>query len=200
MIRLKPLLCAIVLLISPYTMLGQHRGQGGGRGAGRPAGASTSDDLKDFKRAIALQASPDQVAQFRQMTKSTEAARKAAQDLLQLASNASKPDLSKNSNDLSSAVEEAQTSNARFLQTFSGAQKSGLKDLTKKLRKADAEITKQSKPLGRAPGRSATDGPRIAGVVEKLDKALGDFQTHQSAIGTEMGIQPESSSKTGGAQ
>jgi hypothetical protein len=61
--------------------------------------------LKDFKRAVALQATPDQVVQFQRLTKSTQAARKSAQDIQQLAAN--QPDLFRHPNPLTSAVEEA---------------------------------------------------------------------------------------------
>ena len=79
--RLIWLVCGIVLLMNPYTLPAQRRG---GRGAGTatpPTGVSSTDDLKDFKRAIALQASPGQMVQFRQLTASTQAARKSAQNL-----------------------------------------------------------------------------------------------------------------------
>jgi len=58
--------------------------------------------LKDFKRAVALQANPDQVIQFRRLTESTQVARKSAQDLLKLAENR-KTDLSRSTNPLGSA-------------------------------------------------------------------------------------------------
>src|SRR5271165_448789 len=126
MSRLTWIVCGFVLLIGPHTLQAQHRG-GRGTGAGRaPAGGSNSDDLKDFNRAVALQASPDQMTQFRQLTKSTQAARRVAQDLVQLAANTNRPDLSQNADALSNAVEEAQTENERFLRTFSDVQKSGL--------------------------------------------------------------------------
>ena len=193
--RLTWLVCGIVLLLNPPALLAQHRG-GRGAGAGRPAtGASNTDDLKDFKRAVALQASPDQVIQFQRLTKSTQAARKGAQDLLQLAEGASKPDLFHYTDPLTSAVEQAQTDNEQFLQSFSGVQKSGLKDVTKKLGKANSDVTKQSKALARGVGHSGIDARQIAGVAEKLDKALSDFQTRQLAVGTEMGIQGEGSSQ-----
>jgi CHAT domain-containing protein len=151
--------------------------------------------LKDFKRAVALQATPDQVVQFQRLTKSTQAARKSAQDIQQLAESANQPDLFRYPNPLTSAVEEAQTDNEQFLQSFSAVQKSGLKDLTKKLGKANSDVTKQSKALTRGLGHSRIDGKQIAGVVEKLDKALSDFQTKQLAVGTEMGIPGEGSSQ-----
>jgi hypothetical protein len=193
--RWTVLICGIVLLMSPHTLLAQRRG-GHGAGAGRgPTGVSNTDDLKDFKRAVALQATPDQVIQFQRLTKSTQDARKGAQDLLQLAGNASKPDLFHDTNALASAVEEAQTDNQRFLQSFSAAQKSGLRDVTKKLGKANSDVTKQSKALSRGLGHSEIDGKQIAGVVEKLDKALSDLQTKQLVVGSEMGIQGEGSSQ-----
>ncbi|HYL14849.1 MAG TPA: hypothetical protein VEV41_17535 [Terriglobales bacterium] len=193
--RLTWLVCGTVLLMSPHKLLAQHRG-GHGAGTGRPpTGVSKTDDLKDFNRAVALQATPDQVIQFQRLTKSTQAARKGAHDLLQLAENASKPDLFHYVNPLTSAVEEAQIDNEQFLQSFSAMQKAGLKDVTKKLGKANSDVTKQSKALSRGVGHSGIDGKQIAGVVERLDKALSDFQTKQLAVGSEMGIQGEGSSQ-----
>src|ERR1700722_17546086 len=80
--RRSVLVCEIVFLVCPPLLAAQRGGRGAG--AGRPAtGASspapTSSDPGDFARAVALQATPDQVAQFPQLTKSTEAARKEAQ-------------------------------------------------------------------------------------------------------------------------
>lgn len=181
--------------MSPCTVLAQRRG-GHGTSAGRPsAGGSNTDDLKDFKRAVALQASPDQMKQFNKLTKSTQAARQGAHDLVQLAGNTSRPDLFRNTSPLTSALQEAEADNEKFVQSFSEAQKSGLKDATKKLKKSHSELTKQSKALTRGLERPGTDGKQIVNVAEKLDRALGDLQTRQLAIGHQMGIQGEESSK-----
>src|ERR1039457_1541353 len=123
--RLTKLTCGTVLLICTSTMLAQH--PGARRGSSK---SSSSEDLRDFKRAMALQASPEQARQFKQGATNTQAAKKAAQDLLQLSANASDHNFSPSAEALSSAVEAAQTVNEKFLQTFTGAQKSGLKDLT----------------------------------------------------------------------
>jgi hypothetical protein len=154
---------------------------------------SNTDDLKDFKRAVALQASPDQVVQFQRLTKSTQAARKDAQDFIQLAESASRPDLSQHAANLTSTVEEVLTENEKFLKGFSAAQKSGLKDPTKKLGKANSEVTKQSKALTRGLGHNGNNGKQTTSAAEKLEKALSDFQTKQRSIGSEMGIQSEES-------
>jgi hypothetical protein len=193
--RLIWLVCGIALLMNPHTLLAQRRGGHGAGTARAPAGVSSTDDLKDFKRAVALQASPDQVVQFRRLTESTQVARKSAQDLLKLAENASKTDLFRSTNPLASALERAQTDNQNFLQSFSHVQKSGLKEVTRKLDKANSDVTKRSKALTRDLERSRIAGQQISGVAEKLDKALSDLQARQLAIGSEMGIQSEGSSQ-----
>jgi hypothetical protein len=193
--RLMWLVCGIVLLMHPHTLLAQRRGGHGAGTARAPAGVSSTDDLKDFKRAVALQASPDQVVQFRRLTESTQVARKSAQDLLKLAENASETDLFRSTHPLASALEIAQTDNQNFLQSLSAVQKSGLKEVTKKLGKANSDVTKRNQALTRDLERSRIAGQQISGVAEKLDKALSDLQARQLAIGTEMGIQSEGSSQ-----
>jgi len=86
------LLFQIVLLVCPSTLLAQR----GGHGSGRPSTAASNPtastgDMNDFNRAIALQATPDQVAQFQQLNKNTETASKQAQNLIQASYNASTP-------------------------------------------------------------------------------------------------------------
>jgi len=186
------LVCGIVLLVSPHALLAQHGGHGAGAwcpsiGASNPA--PNSSDVNDFNRAIALQATPDQVARFRQLMKSTEAATREAQDLTRHAENAAKPDSSRYAG-LNDAVEEARSNNLQFLGTFSASQQSGLKHLTKKLSKADSDVSRQSKALAKEMGRSEIDARKTANVVQKLDKALTGFQSEQLDIGKEMGIQP----------
>ncbi len=193
--RLLWLVCGIVLLMNPYALLAQRRGGHGAGTASAPGGVSSTDDLKDFKRAVALQATPDQVVQFRRLTESTQIARKSAQDLLKFAENASKTDLFRSTDHLTSALEQAQTDNQNFLQSFSAVQKSGLKEITKKLGKANSDVTKRSKALTGDLERSRIASQQISGVAEKLDKALSDVQARQLAIGSEMGIQSEDSSQ-----
>ncbi len=176
-----------LVLLMPVAVVAQHHGQAGGVSSGgrSSTGKSDSDDLKDFKRAVALQASPDQAALFHEVTKSTAEARKSTQDFLQLA-HAGTADPSR-LHDLSDAVDEAQRENQKFVQTFGNAQKSLLKDLTKKMAKADTEITKQNKLLG----QTGNDSKRSADAVEKMDKALADLQDHQATLKSEMGIKDE---------
>lgn len=75
------------------------------------------------------------------------------------------------------------------MSSFSTSQQSGLKPLIKKLSKANSDVSKQNKALTQELERSRIEDKKIAGVMEKLDRALTDFQAQQLDIGKEMGIQ-----------
>jgi hypothetical protein len=188
--RFSVLVCQVVLLASPSMLLAQHGGRGAGAGPTTPAPSNPTpnSDISDFNRAVALQATPDQIAQFQRSTKSTEAAKKDAQTLIQLSQNASNSDSSRYT-DLNDAIDDARTNNLQFMRSLSASQQSGLKPQTKRLAKADADISKQSKALAHESEQRPIDTKKIAGLVEKLDNALSAFQSEQTDIGKEMGIQ-----------
>ena len=120
--RLLVLFWGIVLLLSPVALLAQRGGHGAGGGrpsTGTSNPAPSNNDINDFDRAIALQATPEQIMKFQELTKSTEAARQQTQTVLQPAAIASKPDSSRGLNDI---VEEAQQNNLNFVKSLSASQ------------------------------------------------------------------------------
>ena len=191
--RVAVLTLGIVLLFCSHELLAQHGGHGGGHGGaprGTGTGGTADSSLQDFNHALAVQATPDQVSQFQTLAKSTAAARKQAQDLLQLAAKADRTaDFSRQTTALKDALEDAQGGNKYFVKSFSKSQKSGLKELTKKLEKADSEVAKQRKALDQQLGRTKGESVAIAGTADKLEKALTEFQTLQLSLGKEMGIE-----------
>ena len=182
----------MVLLFCAPGLLAQH-GAGGGRPRGTPgAGTSGTSDagLTDFNHALAVQATPDQESRFLALAKSTEAARKQAQDMLRLAAKADDPaEFSQHVASLKDAVEEVQSGNRSFVKSFSKSQKSGLKELMKKLDQADSEITKQKKAFDQRLGLPQGDDEGVASLADKMEKALEEFQARQLSLGKEMGIQ-----------
>ncbi|MGA2004360.1 MAG: hypothetical protein ABSG70_13325 [Terriglobales bacterium] len=166
--------------------------QAGSQGRPRSNNAS-NEEIRDFKRAMVLQASPDQADEFKKMVASTQAARKAAHDLAQLASKDGKPDLSQSADTLSSAVDEIQANSDHFLRMFTSVQKSELKAKLKKLEKANSEVVKENKALGG--GHPPADAAQLAGIAQKLDGALGELQVRQSDIGNEMAIPDDKTSQ-----
>jgi len=191
--RLTVLALGIVLLFCSYHAFGQHGRHGGGRG-GAPrstgGGAPSDSSLQDFNHALAVQATPDQASQFQSLAKSTETARKQAQDFLQLtAKTSNSSDFSQQTAALKDAVEDVHGGSKYFVKSFSKSQKAGLKELTKKLEKADFEVAKQEKALDQKLGRVKSDGGVISGTADKLEKALAEFQAQQLSLGKEIGIQ-----------
>ena len=141
--RLTWLICTIVILLS---LAIAQRGRGHGAAGGHPgAGGSKSDELKDFKQAIALQATPDQTAQFHQLANTMQAARKDIQDLRQFSENTSLPDHSYDAGPLTGAVADAQAQNEQFLRSFSTAQKDGLRAI-KRFDKASPQSRDRAGP------------------------------------------------------
>jgi len=204
------LMVGIALLASPGRTLAQ-RGGGGGHGmptggagsAGPASGVSSKDDLKDFHQAMAVQATDEQRAAFAKIAQCTQDASdrlKTFRELLRKVP-ASSP-LSDRATALDQAIEQARASNKNFLASFSSKQKSGLKDIAKKLEKADSDLDKQVKTLdqivqtaksdGEQIASSAasldSDGEQIASSAASLDKEIATFQDEQLALGREMGI------------
>jgi len=188
--RTTVLICCAVVLFGAKSALAQYHGGGGGHrhGGGDLSGPTTPDtrsnDIKGFERAVALQASPDQIAQFRRLSASTQAARQRTQEVLTGFATA-KP---RNGETLANALQEAGWENEKFLDSFSKEQESGLKKFAKKIRKSDSELDHHSKALQALDFSAASDNEILASL-QKLDKALGDLQSQQLAIAAEMGIQ-----------
>jgi 5'-deoxynucleotidase YfbR-like HD superfamily hydrolase len=124
------------------------------------------------------------------LTKSTETARKLAQELSAASGKVdSAADFTRRTAALKDAVEEALGGNLDFVKSFTKSQKAGLKELTKKLEKADSEVAKLWTDLERQLGGAKANSEAIAGAADKLEKALEEFQNQQIGLGKEMGIQ-----------
>jgi hypothetical protein len=202
------LFVGLALLISPGIVLAQHGGGGSGggmmstgvgNGAGRPDGVSEKDDLKDFHRAMAIQATAEQRAAFAKVAQYAQAAidqLKAFRESLQKAPASSPlvdplikdPSTRDRASTLDQAIESVRGSNQNFLTSFSPKQKSGLQDATKKLEKADSELDKQTKTLTQIVQTLKPDTEQISSSAAALDKALASFQNEQLALGREMSI------------
>jgi hypothetical protein len=195
------LLWGAVLLACPgYAVAQRHggggAGEGGFHGISRPDGVDEKDSLKDFHHSLAVQATIQQMAEFRVLIKSTEAAKaeleKFRRDpgkgsgIAQPAQNEPTPTQAADQppgSALDQALEKSRSGTKAFVSGFSEAQKSGLKEITKRLDKADSDLEQEEKNLDlSAPGAAAM------ARSESLDKALTDFYNQQLALGREMGI------------
>ncbi|MGA7078631.1 MAG: hypothetical protein WBQ43_05575 [Terriglobales bacterium] len=203
------LLLAVALVATPATALAQRGGGGGGNiGNGSSSGTvgrnsiplicvhdcpalrddlNEEDNLKNFRQALAVQATAEQRAAFARIALYTETASDSLQGFRKSMQpgTAAFPD---HAASLNQALEQARAGNQNFLSSFSEAQKSGLREAAAKLAKADSDLDKQIKTLDQLVHTAKPEPDPIAASAAALDKALAAFQNEQLALAREMSI------------
>jgi hypothetical protein len=197
--RLRSITVALAVLAFPCLAFAQHGGGGGhiggtaaggeGLSAGNHAsGVDNKDDLRDFHEIMAVQASNEQKAAYAAMLKSTRASDAELQGLIALLGKENNAyEVTPTEKRFQDAIEIARTLNKRFLEGFSEAQKNGLKEITKRLGKVDAELAQQAKTLDQEVGVKATGAP-VANSAQNLEHTLTSFEHAQADLGEEMSI------------
>lgn len=189
----KLFLGSLLLVCSSLTKAQRHGGGGFGGGIpganNRPTGVDEQDSLKDFHRALAVEATSQQIAEFQALVKETEAAKSGLQAFVQQqqkVSAGSEPAVS--GAEIDGLLQRSRADSQKFVEGFSAAQKSGLKDLLKKLSKADSDLGVEHKKLDEI--LQAGNGPsaELESCGESVTKALTDFSNQQLALGREMGV------------
>ena len=195
-VRLTATLAGATVFLSPCTLLAQRHGGGGasaGTGGlssiGKPSGVDQKDDLKDFHDALAVQATSQQIVEYKAMVKSTTAASAELQSfLLELDKKESVSTLTGRDETLKQALERARTENKNFLGGFSETQKTGLKEITKKVTKADFDLGQHWQELTQRIADSKESSEAIGTSAKNLVQAVTIFQNEQASLGQEMGI------------
>lgn len=189
-------LCALVVAGELMFVGGGFAQRGGGSiggggavpGINTPAGVDEKDALQGFHRAMALQATAEQTVEFSALVRKTETASSRLDELerrLQASStSAGNPaDLGARVDSVRQAIDAARTENSKFLGELTPAQKTGLKELTAKLMKAEVELGEQEKAL-----EPSGDVRELAAHIDGLRKALANFRAEQDSLSVEMGV------------
>ncbi len=151
---------------------------------GRATGVSEKDELKDFREVLAVQATSQQIVQYAAMVKISEAASaelRSFQERLDKEKGGS--ELASRGATLDQALERARIENKKFLDGLSERQKSGLKEITKKLTKADSDLEQQAKALDQVVADAKAVPQQIAGSAQSLEHALTSFRSQQADLG-----------------
>lgn len=187
----KRLFLAVLLYMPLATaQVGFNVGGGGTRGGSvPPSGVNQPDSLKDFHHIMAVQASNPQVNRFHALVKDTEAAKTELRGLITSLQTA-KPDAAATSTlaSLEQNLDAVRTGNKQFVDGFSADQKTGLRDLTRRLEKADSDLEQAQKKLDQIVRATNISSSEIAANLENLDKALTEFSDEQVSLGKEMSI------------
>jgi hypothetical protein len=202
-VGLSVALMAVGLLASPLVMRAQHGG-GGGHVGGSAAGGSglsggnhatgvdAKDDLRDFHEIMAVQATSEQKIAFAAIVKSAAVAEAQLQGLVEeMGKENNAAEIAKRDKNLADAVETARTLNKKFLEGFSEPQKSGLKEMIKRLGKADSELGQQARTLDQAFEANSGTKPasaQMTSAANGLGHAISIFQHEQTGLGEEMSI------------
>lgn len=183
---------ALALTVLLYTLAASAQRHGGANAGGggisaitRPSGVKEEDTLKDFHQAMAVQATSQQTAEFQALIKTTQAAQAEVQKFqLQLQKgNADQPSREL----IDKSLQDATSETKKFQQGFSPAQKSGLKEIAKRLSKADSDLEQEQKKLDDS-SQAKAPAAELSARAENLGKALTDFSNQQLALGREMSI------------
>jgi hypothetical protein len=151
----------------------------------RPDAVDEKDSLKDFHEALAVQATTEQIAEFQALLKTTDSAKAQLETFVQ------HPQPGTSSPALGQSMEAARSQTRKFIDGFSEKQKSGLKEQTRLLDRADAALAEQQKRLDQTTQTSSIQAPSNAQLPEiatSLDKAFTDFSSQQLTLAREMGI------------
>ena len=150
---INAVLTGALLMACPSLASAQRRGAGASSSVGggglssysRPDGVDEKDQLKDFHESIALQAIGPQVTEFQTLLKTIAAAQVTLQTLLQSLQNQNAAfDLAQH-NALDLALENSRTQTKNFQLGFSPEQKSGLKEILKRIAKTDTDLEQEEK-------------------------------------------------------
>lgn len=181
---------ALALLVCPLAASAQRHGAAGAGGGGisaitRPSGVKEEDTLKDFHQAMAVQATSQQTAEFQALITITQAAQAELQKFQQQLQEGNANQAPRETIDKS--LEDARSETRKFQQGFSPAQKSGLKEIARRLAKADSDLEQEQKKLDDG-WQAKAPAAELSARFENLSKALTDFSSQQLALGREMSI------------
>lgn len=105
-------------------------------GSNRPTGVDEKDTLKDFHRALAVQATTEQIAQFQTLVKISDSAQASLTAFLQQPAQVRTAGSAASAVQIDQLLQNLRADHQRFVDGFSASQRSGLKDLVKKLGRA----------------------------------------------------------------
>ncbi len=195
--RIKYLVLLALVLAQPCVLVAQRGGGhiGGGTagatgmdGNGQPTGLDIKDDLQGFHDVLAVQATREQAAAYAAMMRSTSAADVDLKALeAQLRKENSPSTFATQAKQVQDALEGARSLNKKFLESFSEPQKTGLKEITKRIAKSDSELAQQARTID-LPGDTKLAGAQMLSSLQNLQHALTNFQSAQLDLGEEMSI------------
>ena len=156
-------------------------------GTSAPPQPSDESELDAFRRALAAQATPEQMSKYLTLVRSTRTVLGKFEDLRPLLGDASaSQELPARKIAFDESLEKVRALLNEYLEGFSGSQKVALREITRKLIHADSRLAERAKALDEQIGESKTTRAEFVNSCNNLDDALTSFRDEQSLLGKEM--------------
>ena len=178
------LIAAILLIAASQLAVAQHGGRGTNGGINGNSSRDTDNDLREFQKVVALQATRPQTALFLSWMQNTADIKRR---LHEIRAAAESKDSADQQGALKAAIEKNKALSHEFLGGFTEAQRTGLKKLVRKLGKTNEELTKGVETAIQEVAQ-AGDGAKRAAMLEKAEAAAQNLLNEQKQLAAEMGI------------
>jgi hypothetical protein len=200
----RAFLLSMALMVCPHSIFAQA-GPGGGHmgggavggglssgGGGVGGGIDVKDDLKGFHTLLAVQATSHQVTQYSLMLKSTEAARAEMGALLdEISKQKDHSQFAAQGATTEQAIEKARTDAKNYLESFSEAQRNGLREVSKKLLKEEADLGQEAGTLAAELSDAKATVQLLSNAAQNLDQTLANLRRREVELGDDMSISVE---------
>jgi hypothetical protein len=138
---------------------------------------------------LAVQATSPQITEFQVLLKDAESAKANLQTFIQQQSHAGAgSEFSVDAAAITRSLQQLGADSQKFVEGFSAAQKSGLKETLKKLGEADSNLDADEKKLDESVPAGSRATTELESRVESLAKSLADFSNQEFTLGRELGI------------
>jgi hypothetical protein len=185
----RGVIVTVLFLSFPICLMGQRGGQRSTSANSSGNTPAEDPDVATFKHAVAEQATDEQVEQFHQMVKSTEAARQQAHDLQVLGSKSGDSEnLTSKATTLQNFLERALSDTQNFRRSFTDSQEATLKNQAKKLTKSEAAVSKRAKAMAQQLEQGTPNAGRLGNDAANVEKEIVVLQSDQISLGKQMGI------------
>ncbi|MFZ0311047.1 MAG: hypothetical protein WAL89_22940 [Candidatus Sulfotelmatobacter sp.] len=159
-----------------------------------PPRVDDQDDLDGFRRALAVQATAEQISQYLSLLQSTRLIAGKFEDLRALWGTTSSAEEWRAQNlAFQESLDKVRSSNKEFLASFSDRQKSALGEITKKVIAADSRLGDRTKALEGEVNDPTRNQPEFARLCSKFEEALEDFREQLLDLGAEMNVSADNS-------
>ena len=188
--RIRTTLATLLLAALAPVTFAQHGGHGGTSSGGGFGNTPSDSSMRDFKRALVLQATADQRATFAKCMEATERARKVAEQMVKPGGRRSYDSVvfPGQKEQFQSAMAEMSEAHQHFRHSLSQVQEKELGKYFKKLDRYQVELGSHIAQMDRELSTGKPDPRRLENESKKIEDATEKWLSEHLKIAREIGI------------